>query len=136
MKSHQPINPHQIRKIEGGFGFIEHRFLQDGYFHRQSRQSLILYLFLVLVADRKGVSYYAYDKICTLTQMSLDEYIEARDFLIDQTLVAFDGQAFQVLPLPKAPAAPIEQKTSSSSRRDRHPEELSQIFSRIWKGQS
>ncbi len=33
------------------------------------------YIFLVLVADRQGMSYYSYDKICSLICVSLDEYI-------------------------------------------------------------
>jgi hypothetical protein len=33
----------------------------------------LLYTFLVLVADRNGLSYYSFDKICALLQLSLDE---------------------------------------------------------------
>jgi len=58
-----------------------------------------LYFFLVLVADQKGLSYYSYDKICAITGLNLDEYIQARDGLIDKDLLAFDGRIFQVLSL-------------------------------------
>ena len=63
----------------------------------------MLYLFLVLVADRKGLSYYSYDKICTLLRLSLNEYIYARDALIQKDLIAFDGHLYQVLCLPQNP---------------------------------
>ena len=63
--------------------------------------STTLYVFLVLVADRNGLSYYCYDKICTLLRLSVDEYILARNTLIDKDLIAFDGYLFQVLSLPQ-----------------------------------
>ena len=59
-----------------------------------------------MVADRNGLSYYSYDKICTLLGICVDEYILARNFLIDQDLIAFDGTLFQVLSLPQKNGVP------------------------------
>ncbi|MBW1677699.1 MAG: hypothetical protein JRG77_09965 [Deltaproteobacteria bacterium] len=98
-----PLCPQRVRKITGSFAFIEHRFIRDGFFAILSHHELLLYLFLVLVADRKGLSYYSYDKICTLLRLSLDEYICARDALIQKDLIAFDGSLYQVLSLPQNP---------------------------------
>ena len=39
----------------------------------------------------RGLSYYSYDKICTLLAMDVDEYIGARNALIEKDLIAFDG---------------------------------------------
>lgn len=64
---------------------------------------MLFYLFLVLASDRHGLSFYSYDKICTLLQMDLDQYIRARNGLIDKDLIAFDGTVFQVLDLPVRP---------------------------------
>jgi len=96
-----PLYPQRLRKITGSFAFIEHRFLRDGFFEILTHHELLLYLFLVLAADRKGLSYYSYDKICTLSRLSLDEYIYARDALIQKDLIAFDGTLYQVLSLPQ-----------------------------------
>ena len=98
-----PLCPDRIRKIAGSFAFIEHRFLRDGFLESLTHHELLLYLFLVLVGDRKGLSYYSYDKICTLMGISLDAYILARDSLIRKDLIAFDGHLYQVLSLPKRP---------------------------------
>ena len=98
-----PLCPQRIRKITGSFAFIEHRFLRDGFFEVLTHHELLLYLFLVLVADRRGLSYYSYDKICTLLRLSLDEYLCARDALIQKELIAFDGTLYQVLSLPQNP---------------------------------
>ncbi|ETR67604.1 MAG: hypothetical protein OMM_11412, partial [Candidatus Magnetoglobus multicellularis str. Araruama] len=64
---------------------------------------LILYLFLILVGNRYGISWYAYDKICAILRITLDEYIDARNSLIDKDLIVFNGHTFQVLSLPQKP---------------------------------
>jgi hypothetical protein len=98
-----PLNAQRVRKITGSFAFLEHRFLRDGFWSSLSQPELLLYVFLVLVADRNGLSYYSYDKICTLLRFMLDDYLVARNALIDKDLIAFDGHLFQVLSLPPAP---------------------------------
>ncbi len=101
MITKEPLKDHRIRKINGSFAWISHRFIRQGYWGSLNHQELVLYLFLVMVSDRQGMSYYGYDKICSLTAISLDEYIQARNGLIDKDLIAFDGRLFQVLSLPQ-----------------------------------
>ncbi|MBC2712759.1 MAG: hypothetical protein HGJ94_17750 [Desulfosarcina sp.] len=97
------LNPDRIRRINGGFSFIPHRFLGDGFLSSLQQKELLLYLFLVIASDRHGLSFYSYDAICTLLQMNIDQYITARNGLIDKDLIAFDGTVFQVLDLPVRP---------------------------------
>ena len=97
------LNPSRIRHIDGGFAFIPHRFLTGGFLSSLSAEELLLYFFLALVSDRNGLSFYSYDVICSLLQLRLDEYVEARNQLIDKGLIAFDGTLFQVLQLPEKP---------------------------------
>jgi len=104
----------RLRQINGGFSFIPHRFVLDGFLAALGQKELLLYLFLVLVSDRNGVSFYSYDTICTLLELSLEEYIASRDSLIQKDLLAFNGTLFQVLSLPQSP--PDKQK-----REDRSP---------------
>jgi hypothetical protein len=94
------LNPKRVRKINGGFSFIPHRFVLDGFLAALGQKELLLYLFLVLVSDRNGLSFYSYDTICTLLELSLDEYVASRNSLIEKDLIAFDGTLFQVLDLP------------------------------------
>lgn len=115
IKKH-PINTQRARKIEGSFAFIEHRFLRDGFFTSLTHYELLLYVFLILVADRSGLSYYSYDKICILLRISVDEYILARDSLIEKDLIAFDGYLFQVLSLPEKPS--VDSCKPLKSRKD------------------
>jgi len=97
------LGPDRIRRIQGGFSFIPHRFLTDGFLASLSQTEILLYLFLVLASDRNGLSFYSYDAICTLLQITVDEYVEARDALIRKDLIAFGGTLFQVLDLPDKP---------------------------------
>lgn len=100
MISKQPINRDRIRKISGYFSWIDHRILSNGFLTSMSRDEILLYFFLVLVGDKNGISFYSYDKICNLLKIELDEYIQARDFLIKRSLIAYDNGRFQVLELP------------------------------------
>ena len=94
------LNPDRIRRIQGGFSFVPHRFVADGFLSTLGQRQLLLYLFLVIVSDRYGLSFYGYDRICSLLELSLEEYLHARDRLIEMDLIAFDGTIFQVLELP------------------------------------
>lgn len=102
--SRAPIRPDRVRMIGGdGFAFIPNRFLREGFFASLDPDELRLYLLLVLAGDRNGLSYYHYDSICSILELPLDDYIGARDGLIDRELIAYDGRRFQVLALPAAP---------------------------------
>lgn len=93
----------RIRKTQGRFSFIPHRFLLEGFLTSLSRDELILYFFLVLASDKNGVSYYGQASICSHIHFSEADYKKARDGLIIRDLLAFDGVFFQVLELPCKP---------------------------------
>ena len=99
-----PILRDRVRQIGAqGFGFLPHRFLKDGFLSSLHPDALALYVFLVLAANRYGVSFYGYDAICSALGFHLDRYLQARNALIAQDLIAFDGRRFQVLSLPERP---------------------------------
>ena len=125
------LNPSRIRRIDGGFSFIPHRFLIDGFLASLQQAELLLYVFLVLAADRYGLSYYSYERICSLLQLSVDQYITARDGLIKKDLIAFNGTLFQVLQLPPKPLT-----GSAVCRRSKHenPVPITQLIQHSLKG--
>ncbi len=95
-----PFVNQRVRKIKGSFAWVPHAFLREGFLGSLTHHELRLYLFLVLAADRQGISYYSFDKICSLLGITPDDYILARNNLIERDLIAFNGYLFQVLSLP------------------------------------
>ena len=94
------ICPEKKRVLKAPFAWIDRHYLFHNFLARLSQHENLLYLFLVLAADRDGISYYAYDKICTILKLDADDYIQARNGLLQKQLIAFDGSQFQVLALP------------------------------------
>lgn len=128
------LNLKRIRCIKGGFSFIPHRFLTDGFWSILSPDELLLYFFLILAGDRSGLSFYSYDKICTLLELQLDQYIQARDRLLEKDLIAFNGTIYQVLSLPfQSIPAPVEKQ---SPCRANQPESVGNILNKMLMGTS
>jgi hypothetical protein len=108
MRKYFVPQPQNIRKIVGSFAWIDHRLLREGYLTRMAHPDLALYLFLVLAADRQGVSFYRKEKICDTLGLDFHQFESARDRLLDLALIAFEGYTvlspngyYQVLPLPR-----------------------------------
>jgi hypothetical protein len=102
-----PIVADRIRTTgTGGWAFLPNRFLHEGFFAALSDDERVLYLLLVLAANRQGLSAYHYDSLCDLLRWPVERYLNARNSLINKDLVAYDGTRFQVLELPASPPAP------------------------------
>jgi hypothetical protein len=102
------------RKLAPPFAWVDRRFLFDAYMSCLSQRENLLYFFLVLAADRDGLSFYSYDRICQLLKFTVDDYITARDGLIKKQLIAFDGSQFQLLALPRREVIKIYRPTKLS----------------------
>jgi hypothetical protein len=116
----EPIDPARVRVIDGSFAFVPHAFLRRGFFAALTQDERDLYFFLLLAGDRRGVSFYHYDSICSALECSLDAYIAARNGLIDKDLVAFDGSRFQILSLPDKPRLRSIKSLRSSDDLEQH----------------
>jgi hypothetical protein len=124
----------RIRRIKGGFSFIPHRFLTDGFLKTLSQQQLLLYIFLVLAADRYGLSFYSYDRICSSLGMTLEQYTAARESLIEKDLIAFDGTLYQVLSLPAGCPKGSMNKTRRQPTGSQTPTAIGPIIAQLFKG--
>lgn len=124
----QPILADRVRKIDGSFSFIPHRFITHNFFSSLDQHELLLYFLLVLVGDRQGLSYYSQDRLCVLLRMTLDDYIIARNNLIEKSLIAFDGFMFQVLSLPEKPPPLSKPLTSRQDFENHDPFTIRQLI--------
>jgi len=102
--------PRRVRRIEESFAWIDHRLLRGGFLPVMTHQDQSLYLFLVLAADRNGVSFYRKEKICDCLGLDFQQFEVARDRLIGMGLIAFQPYSilspngfYQVLPVDGQP---------------------------------
>ncbi len=101
------LNSSRVRKIQGSFSWIDHRFITGGFLRDLSAVEILLYFFLVTVSDRNGISFYHDDRICSLIKIGLISLGEARDVLIRKSLLAYEYPIYQVLSLPPQPVTSI-----------------------------
>ena len=115
-----PIVPERIRSIgTEGFAFVPNRFLHEGFFAALGDDERVLYLLLVLIGNRQGMSYYHYDSLCDLLRWPVERYLPARNQLIEKDLIAFDGTRLQVLELPEYPP-PLQPALDSAELFEQH----------------
>lgn len=96
----EPICRDRIRRINGGFGWVDHRLVRDRHVECCSTAAWALYLFLITVADADGVSYWGDTAICERLRLGLVELKHARTELQSQDLIAYEKPVWQLLDLP------------------------------------
>jgi hypothetical protein len=96
------LDPVRVRRIRDGFSWIDRRFVREGIIHRLGRDEILLYFFLVSVADAHGLSYYSDRRISFTLQIPEPELERSRRRLVEKELVAFEAPLYQVLELPDA----------------------------------
>ena len=111
------INKKRIRKICGPFSWIDHQLITGGFLTDLSSVAILFYFFLTAVSDRNGVSYYYDDHICRLLKIDLSTLSEARQELIQSSLIAYRYPMYQVLALPDKPITPPTDEESAESKR-------------------
>ncbi len=128
----KPLFPDRLRNIRHcTFGWVDHNFLHRGYLGRLSQDELLLYYFLITVADRHGVSFYDYERICQLLKLELDDYLRARDRLCQRSLIAYQHGVFQVLPLPEERAVKSTAPPSPARRSSADFQQLRDILQKV-----
>lgn len=97
-------NPSRLRQTPSQFSWVDHRLVRDHYFERCSVEALALYLFLLTVADARGVSYYSQPSLMKSLKCGTERFLQARTELMQAGLIAYQHPLYQVLSLagPKA----------------------------------
>ena len=103
MQIKRVLDLQRLRKIEGSFSWIDHRFMTGGFLRDLSTLEILLYLFLVAVSDRNGLSFYHDDRIASLLKIDLPALGQAREGLVLRSLVAYQPPLYQVLSLHPRP---------------------------------
>jgi hypothetical protein len=69
------------------YSIVDHNLLHHGYLGTLSHQALALYLFLVVVGNRQGESFYGEEKIQSILRLSEEEFVRVRTELTDASLI-------------------------------------------------
>lgn len=82
-----------------GWSWVDRRFLRE-HGDYLSREAVLLYLFLVAVADRHGLSFYSDHTLSCRLRLSPSVLEQARQELLQRDLLAHQLPLVQVLSLP------------------------------------
>lgn len=107
------LDTKRVRRIKDGFSWIDRRFVKDGWPERLLREEVLLYLFLVAVADKDGLSFWGDARLAGTLKLTAAELARTRDGLVRAGLVAYERPLYQVLDLTPVPAAPREGRATS-----------------------
>ena len=94
-----PIDPARIRHLPPRFSWLDQRLVNDQRLADCPRSSQALYLFLAVVSDAQGLSYYSDKSIRTHLAMEQEELLEARGGLSAPGLILFERPLYQLLSL-------------------------------------
>src|SRR3989339_572441 len=83
------------------YSIIDHQILHSRYLHRLSHESMILYLFLVVVGNPQGRSFYSDRSITEILRLSGPQLHHAREELISEGLVSYKRPYWEVNNIPQ-----------------------------------
>jgi hypothetical protein len=105
------------------YSIVDHALYHGGYLHRLRHEAMALYLFLVVVGDRDGRSFYGEATLGEILRLGPAALAGARAALLREELIDFRKPYWWVRSLsrPTAPAPPrsVAQRPSPSSAAER-----------------
>lgn len=115
------LMPERLRRPPPQFSWVDQRLVRDGYIRRCNPEALALYLFLVIVADARGLSFWGDSSIRRKLALSPATLAQARVDLMTAGLIAWEAPLYQVLALGPAPIPGVEQPSpAAADARPRH----------------
>ena len=117
----------RVRKVPRSFSWLDHRLIRDGHLLRLQPEEILLYFFLVLVGDHRGLSYYSPGSIARYLKLPLSEIDCARITLCHRDLIAYEAPLYQVLSLPEKSERSVS-RPAASRRRGGEPQSVEEII--------
>jgi hypothetical protein len=119
----QVLRPERLRLVPEQFSWVDQALVLWGRIDRCDARAAALYLFLVTVADAKGLSYYGAATLAKRLRLSESELGAARVQLIELDLIAYQAPLYQVLSLHEAARhhPPCRPPSASTPQQPDHP---------------
>jgi hypothetical protein len=130
------IRPQRLRQVPPSFSWIDHRLVRLNLFSQRSHPALVLYFFLLAVADAQGLSYYSDKALCRHLGLGLEDLARARRELLGADWIAFEKPLYQVLSLDQEPqSVAARQDRPGDEQRSNEPRSAGDILRRILQPQ-
>lgn len=113
------LRPKRLRQVPAQFSWVDQRLVREGFVDHCDAQAAALYLFLVTVADARGLSYYSEATLARRLRLGAAQLSAARTQLIELQLLAYEAPIYQVLALPSAAVAVPPPAAASAGLCDR-----------------
>ena len=125
-----PINASRLRSLPKFYSWIDHRLVHCNFLKRISPEAATLYLFLLTVSDRCGMSYYS-DR-AVYKRININNIFTARKELIDGDLISYAKPIYQVLSLVEERVLPEKkQVVDKHSESPASKEEIAKMFNQF-----
>jgi hypothetical protein len=124
--------PARVRRIPRQFSWVDQRLVRDEIIGRCGSDALALYLFLITVADAKGLSYYSDHAVVSRLSFDVCRLSQARCELMQVGLIAFEKPIYQVLALDNP--RPLIQQNRTLPPRTSGPVAIGEILRRALGG--
>lgn len=98
------------------YSIVDHQLLHGGFLARLTRTALALYLFLCVVGDKEGKSYYGDVSVMQILRLSQRELDLARSELVTSRLIEYRRPYTQVLCLTKPSGMALHAESPRLSR--------------------
>ncbi len=121
-----------MRNLPKFYSWVDHRLIHDGHLRKLSSDAATLYLFLLTVGDRFGMSYYSDRAVCK--RINIGDIYSVREELIAADLIAYAKPVYQLLSLPKKMNRQIVKSENLSTEKPATEAEVSALFNQFHGG--
>ena len=128
--------PARVRRIPPQFSWVDQRLVRDDIIGLCNADALALYLFLITVADERGVSYYSDPAIVRRLSFDVARLSRARSELLQVDLIAFEKPLYQVLAVDGWKTPPAVSANPPIARRSGKPVAVGEILRRALGGRN
>ncbi|MEA3437753.1 MAG: hypothetical protein U9R43_14885 [Thermodesulfobacteriota bacterium] len=88
-----------MKRQAKSYSIVDHQLLHGGYLGRLTHEALALYLFLVVVSDWEGKSFYSTFSIGKILRMDFFEICQAKEELCATRLIDYKKPYWRVMTL-------------------------------------
>lgn len=119
----------KVRSVPKRFGMIDERVVSEGYLRRLCAEAVSLYVFLCVVANREGRSWYSDGRLVQMVRLS--SLAGARRQLVEAGLIRWERPVYTVCDVPEAAQEGPTPERAVEAERAATKEEVAEVMEAI-----